>query len=173
MFNVLVQSSKYFIHCAVHTILTFISFSPCCHRNASVFLQRGPQRIGSVYKKAVYKQYSDATYETEVAKAEWLGYLGPLLMAEQGDTVVIHLRNAASRPYSIHPHGLNYSKSSEGNVAYGQILWSLLIITTSDWSMVVLLLKKVNIYSIKSTKAVKNCEKAPLTNVLYVIFEKE
>lgn len=59
-------------------------------------------------------QYSDATYRTKVNKPEWLGYLGPLLMAEQGDTVLIHLKNAASRPYSIHPHGLNYSKSSEG-----------------------------------------------------------
>lgn len=47
-------------------------------------------------------------------KPEWLGYLGPLLMAEQGDTVIIHLRNIASRPYSIHPHGLNYSKDNEG-----------------------------------------------------------
>ncbi|KAM9357553.1 ceruloplasmin [Symphorus nematophorus] len=81
---------------------------------ASVFLKRGPQRIGSTYKKALYKQYSDATYRTEVTKSEWLGYLGPILMAEQGDTLIIHLRNAASRPYSIHPHGLNYSKGNEG-----------------------------------------------------------
>uniref|UniRef100_H2VCE2 Ceruloplasmin n=1 Tax=Takifugu rubripes TaxID=31033 RepID=H2VCE2_TAKRU len=81
---------------------------------ASVFLKRGPQRIGPTYKKAVYKQYSDATYRTEVTKPGWLGYLGPLLASEQGDTVIVHLRNAASRPYSIHPHALNYSKSSEG-----------------------------------------------------------
>ncbi|KAM9797320.1 ceruloplasmin [Syngnathus typhle] len=81
---------------------------------AAVFLQKGPQRIGSTYKKALYKQYSDATYATEVAKQAWLGYLGPLLMAEEGDTLIVHLRNAASRPYSIHPHGLNYSKGSEG-----------------------------------------------------------
>ncbi|KAG7471693.1 ceruloplasmin-like [Solea senegalensis] len=81
---------------------------------ASVFLKRGPQRIGSIYKKAVYKQYSDATYRLEVAKPDWLGYLGPLLMAEEGDTLIIHLRNSASRPYSIHPHGLNYTKGNEG-----------------------------------------------------------
>uniref|UniRef100_A0A8D3BDV2 ferroxidase n=1 Tax=Scophthalmus maximus TaxID=52904 RepID=A0A8D3BDV2_SCOMX len=81
---------------------------------ASVFLKRGPQRIGSTYKKAVYKQYTDATYRVEVTKSDWLGYLGPLLMAEEGDTVVVHLKNAASRPYSIHPHGLNYSKGNEG-----------------------------------------------------------
>ncbi|XP_047443228.1 ceruloplasmin [Mugil cephalus] len=81
---------------------------------ASVFLKKGPQRIGPTYKKAVYKQYIDATYRTEVAKPDWLGYLGPMLMAEQGDTVFVQLRNAASRPYSIHPHGLNYSKGNEG-----------------------------------------------------------
>ncbi|CAB1420472.1 unnamed protein product [Pleuronectes platessa] len=81
---------------------------------ASVFLKRGPQRIGPTYKKAVYKQYSDATYRIEVVKPDWLGYLGPLLMAEEGDTVTVHLKNAASRHYSIHPHGLNYSKGNEG-----------------------------------------------------------
>ncbi|KAF3835415.1 hypothetical protein F7725_027973, partial [Dissostichus mawsoni] len=74
---------------------------------ASVFLKKGPQRIGSTYKKAVYKQ-------TEVIKPDWLGYLGPLLMSEEGDTVIVHLKNIATRPYSIHPHGLNYSKGNEG-----------------------------------------------------------
>uniref|UniRef100_A0A8D0D299 Hephaestin n=1 Tax=Sander lucioperca TaxID=283035 RepID=A0A8D0D299_SANLU len=81
---------------------------------AAVFLKSGPQRIGSTYKKAVYKQYSDATYRTEVIKPNWLGYLGPLLMAEEGDTLIVHLKNMATRPYSIHPHGLNYSKGNEG-----------------------------------------------------------
>ncbi|KAM3619901.1 uncharacterized protein V6R79_015503 [Siganus canaliculatus] len=81
---------------------------------ASVFLLKAPQRIGSTYKKAVYTQYSDATFRERVEKPEWLGYLGPLLKAEQGDTLVVHLKNSASRPYSIHPHGLKYSKSNEG-----------------------------------------------------------
>ncbi|XP_037325333.2 ceruloplasmin [Pungitius pungitius] len=81
---------------------------------ASVFLKRGPQRIGPTYKKAVYKQYSDTTYRMEVTKATWLGYLGPVLMAEEGDTVIVQLKNAATRPYSIHSHGLNYSKGNEG-----------------------------------------------------------
>ncbi|KAM9762984.1 ceruloplasmin [Menidia menidia] len=82
--------------------------------DAAVFLVKGPQRIGSIYKKAVYKQYSDTTYRTEITKPEWLGYLGPLLMAEEGDTVIINLKNTATRPFSIHPHGLNYSKGNEG-----------------------------------------------------------
>ncbi|CAL8306226.1 unnamed protein product [Lota lota] len=83
-------------------------------KEASVFLAPDPQRIGSTYKKAVYKQYTDSSYRTEVVKPEWLGYLGPLLMAEEGDTLLVHLKNTASRPYSIHPHGLNYSKGNEG-----------------------------------------------------------
>ncbi|KAG7280767.1 hypothetical protein CRUP_037697 [Coryphaenoides rupestris] len=81
---------------------------------ASVFLAPGPQRIGSTYRKAVYKQYTDSTYRTEVVKPDWLGYLGPLLVAEEGDTLVVHMKNVASRAYSLHPHGLNYSKDNEG-----------------------------------------------------------
>uniref|UniRef100_A0AAX7VMW0 ferroxidase n=1 Tax=Astatotilapia calliptera TaxID=8154 RepID=A0AAX7VMW0_ASTCA len=91
-----------------------MSVGECMSVEASVFLKSGPQRIGSTYKKAVYKQYSDATYRTELTKAEWLGYLGPLLMAEEGDTLIVHLKNTASRPYSAHPHGLNYTKGNEG-----------------------------------------------------------
>ncbi|CAL8256930.1 unnamed protein product [Merluccius merluccius] len=83
-------------------------------REAAVFLAPGPQRIGSTYRKAVYKQYTDSSYRTEVVKPDWLGYLGPLLSAEEGDTLVVHLKNMASRPFSIHPHGLNYSKDNEG-----------------------------------------------------------
>ncbi|KAK7889548.1 hypothetical protein WMY93_025108 [Mugilogobius chulae] len=83
-------------------------------QEASAFLQRGPQRIGPTYKKAVFKQYTDALYRTEITKPEWMGLLGPLIMAEEGDTIMVQLRNAASRPYSIHPHGLNYSKDNEG-----------------------------------------------------------
>lgn len=88
-------------------------------REASVFTKRGPQTIGSTYKKAVYKQYTDALFRTEIIKPEWLGFLGPVIMAEEGDTLVVQLRNAASRPYSIHPHGLNYSKGNEGETTGG------------------------------------------------------
>uniref|UniRef100_A0A3P8Y2W5 ferroxidase n=1 Tax=Esox lucius TaxID=8010 RepID=A0A3P8Y2W5_ESOLU len=78
------------------------------------FLERGPQRIGSVYKKAVYLEFTDATYRTEIAKPKWLGFLGPVMSAEEGDVIRVHLKNMASRPYSIHAHGLMYNKSNEG-----------------------------------------------------------
>ncbi|KAG2457280.1 HEPHL protein, partial [Polypterus senegalus] len=83
-------------------------------RSASVFLTQGPHRIGHVYRKAVYRQYSDDTYTQELLKPSWLGFLGPVLKAEVHDVLVVHLRNLASRPYSLHPHGVFYDKDSEG-----------------------------------------------------------
>ncbi|XP_051718059.1 ferroxidase HEPHL1-like isoform X3 [Ctenopharyngodon idella] len=82
--------------------------------HASVFLFNGPTRIGSVYKKAVYRQYSDDSYSKEIPKPEWLGFLGPILRAEVGDVMVVHMKNFASMPYSLHPHGVFYKKDSEG-----------------------------------------------------------
>uniref|UniRef100_UPI00398F15E9 ceruloplasmin isoform X2 n=1 Tax=Pristiophorus japonicus TaxID=55135 RepID=UPI00398F15E9 len=82
--------------------------------HASVFLKRSPTRIGSVYKKAVYLEYTSDNYTKEIAKPEWLGFLGPIIKAEQGDTIIVHLKNFASRPYSLHPHGVTYTKANEG-----------------------------------------------------------
>uniref|UniRef100_G1R633 ferroxidase n=1 Tax=Nomascus leucogenys TaxID=61853 RepID=G1R633_NOMLE len=81
---------------------------------ATLFLERGPNRIGSIYKKAVYRHFTDGTYSIEIPKPPWLGFLGPILRAEVGDVIVIHLKNFASRPYSLHPHGVFYNKDSEG-----------------------------------------------------------
>uniref|UniRef100_A0AAQ5ZYP3 ferroxidase n=1 Tax=Amphiprion ocellaris TaxID=80972 RepID=A0AAQ5ZYP3_AMPOC len=82
--------------------------------HASVFLERGPHRIGSVYKKAMYRQYTDATYSRQAPRPEWLGYMGPILQAEVDEVIVIHLKNSASRNYTMHPHGVFYDKSAEG-----------------------------------------------------------
>uniref|UniRef100_A0A671X749 Hephaestin n=1 Tax=Sparus aurata TaxID=8175 RepID=A0A671X749_SPAAU len=82
--------------------------------HASVFLERGPHRIGSVYKKAMYRQYTDATYSQQAPRPPWLGFLGPILRAEVDDVLVVHLKNMASRNYSMHPHGVFYEKNSEG-----------------------------------------------------------
>ncbi|XP_075369601.1 hephaestin isoform X1 [Mycteria americana] len=83
---------------------------------ASTFLQPGKDRVGSTYKKSVYKQYTDSTYTTEIPKPGWLGFLGPVIRAEVGDTIEVHLKNFASRPYTIHPHGVFYEKDSEGSL---------------------------------------------------------
>nr|XP_057943945.1 ferroxidase HEPHL1 isoform X2 [Doryrhamphus excisus] len=82
--------------------------------HASIFLQRGPQRIGREYKKAMFRQYTDATYKTQASRPPWLGFLGPILRAEVGEVIVVHLKNLASRNYSMHPHGVFYKKNMEG-----------------------------------------------------------
>ncbi|TDH04900.1 hypothetical protein EPR50_G00137860 [Perca flavescens] len=82
--------------------------------HASVFLERGPHRIGSVYKKAMFRQYTDATYSRLASRPGWLGFLGPILRAEVDETIVVHLKNFATRNYSMHPHGVFYEKNTEG-----------------------------------------------------------
>lgn len=82
--------------------------------HASVFLQQGPNRIGSTYKKAVYTQFTDNSYSKMVDKPSWLGFLGPILKAEVGDSFLVHLKNFATRPFTLHPHGVKYTKENEG-----------------------------------------------------------
>lgn len=76
-------------------------------------------RIGSTYKKARFVEYTDQTFSRKkVRKAEWkhLGILGPLIRAAVGDTIYIVFRNnTANKEVSLHPHGLFYTKSSEGS----------------------------------------------------------
>ncbi len=77
----------------------------------------GPAWIGRVYRKALYRAYTDSTFSRlEPRSADWehLGFLGPLLRAGVGDTLRIVFRNNASFPASLHPHGVFYEKSSEG-----------------------------------------------------------
>ena len=81
------------------------------------FVAQGPDRIGRVYKKAIYQEYTDSTFSTlkpRPAAWEHLGILGPLLRAEVGDTIRVVFRNNALRPFSVHPHGVFYLKDSEG-----------------------------------------------------------
>ena len=44
----------------------------------------------------------------------YLGILGPVIRAEVGDTIRVSFRNNCSFPTSMHPHGVFYTKSSEG-----------------------------------------------------------
>uniref|UniRef100_A0A7N8XUM8 ferroxidase n=1 Tax=Mastacembelus armatus TaxID=205130 RepID=A0A7N8XUM8_9TELE len=82
--------------------------------DASVFLEKGPFSIGRVYKKAMFRQYTDATYSHLAPRPDWLGYLGPILRAEVDDILVVHLKNLATRSYTMHPHGVFYEKDAEG-----------------------------------------------------------
>ena len=81
------------------------------------FTQSGPHRIGRVYKKAVYREYTDATFSTLKKRGPdeaYLGILGPIVRGAVGDTIKIVFKNNGSHPYSMHPHGVLYKKDSEG-----------------------------------------------------------
>ena len=71
---------------------------------AVAYTQPGPNHIGHVYRKAVYREYTDGTFATRKPRPpedEYLGLLGPILRAEVGDTIKVVFKNNASRPYSM------------------------------------------------------------------------
>ena len=56
----------------------------------SFWVASGPHQIGKIVKKAQYREYTDATFTQLKARPkgwEHLGFLGPLLRAEVGDTI--------------------------------------------------------------------------------------
>jgi FtsP/CotA-like multicopper oxidase with cupredoxin domain len=72
---------------------------------AAAYTQPGPTHIGHVYRKAVYREYTDGTFATRRPRPpqdEYLGLLGPILRAEVGDTIKVVFKNSASRPYGMH-----------------------------------------------------------------------
>ncbi|MCC6574965.1 MAG: multicopper oxidase domain-containing protein [Planctomycetes bacterium] len=83
----------------------------------NVFVESGPDRIGRQYMKALYREYADATFTTLKTldpKWEHLGTVGPVIRAVVGDTVDVVFKNNTAYPRTIHVHGLEYDKSSEG-----------------------------------------------------------
>ncbi|MGH0185635.1 UNVERIFIED_CONTAM: hypothetical protein FKN15_018576 [Acipenser sinensis] len=77
----------------------------------------GEDRLGGVYWKAKYVEYTDERFYTEKLRTtseEHLGILGPVIKAEVGDTILVTFLNRASRAYSIQPHGVIYKKDFEG-----------------------------------------------------------
>jgi len=82
--------------------------------NAAQSTVSGPHRIGRVYRKVLYREFTDATFTQEIPHPTHLGLLGPIIKGEVGDTIKVHFKNKASRPYTMHPHGVFYDKGSEG-----------------------------------------------------------
>jgi FtsP/CotA-like multicopper oxidase with cupredoxin domain len=81
------------------------------------FAEASDYRLGRKLKKALYLEYSDATFTKRKARPpEWehLGWLGPLIRAEVGDTIRVVFKNNTQFPASMHPHGVFYEKDSEG-----------------------------------------------------------
>jgi FtsP/CotA-like multicopper oxidase with cupredoxin domain len=76
-----------------------------------------PRPVSTIYQKVLYREYTDSGFRTlKPRPPEWqhLGFLGPLIRGVVGDTIRVVFRNNSDRPYSVHPHGVFYTKSSEG-----------------------------------------------------------
>ena len=83
----------------------------------NVFVGSAPDRIGRVYNKSLFREYTDDSFKTlKERPAEWehLGILGPVIHAEVGDTVKVVFKNNTRFPASVHAHGVRYDKGSEG-----------------------------------------------------------
>jgi hephaestin len=83
----------------------------------NVFVKNGPDRIGATYRKSIYREYTNASFSTlkpRAAKDAYLGFLGPVIRAQVGDTLKIVFRNNTPFPASMHPHNVLYDKKSEG-----------------------------------------------------------
>src|SRR6202044_154400 len=84
---------------------------------AKGFTEPGPPQIGRINKKAIYREYTDATFTTLNPRSpedQYLGLVGPIVRGAVGDTIKIVFKNHATHPYSMHPHGVLYQKDSEG-----------------------------------------------------------
>jgi manganese oxidase len=84
---------------------------------ADTYVKTGPNRIGSTYRKCLYRGYTDPSFTRRIKRGhsqQYLGILGPVIHAVVGDRVKIVFRNNCSFSDSIHMHGLKYDKASEG-----------------------------------------------------------
>ena len=82
-----------------------------------IWLNPGPTNLGSKFRKALYREYTDDTFkQLKPRPPQWehLGSLGPLIRAEVGDTIKVVFKNNVDFPASVHAHGVFYEKNSEG-----------------------------------------------------------
>jgi FtsP/CotA-like multicopper oxidase with cupredoxin domain len=83
------------------------------------FMEPGTHVIGRTVMKALYREYTDSSFSTLKPRAagwDHLGFLGPLIRAEVGDTINVVFRNNARFKASLHPHGVFYNKNAEGAI---------------------------------------------------------
>ena len=59
-------------------------------KSTGIWTEKGKDRIGQIYRKAIYREYTDATFQAlkpRPAAEEHMGILGPVIRAEVGDTI--------------------------------------------------------------------------------------
>lgn len=78
------------------------SFSAFACRNlASLYLEPGPQRVGSKYKKVMFVEYEDGTFrKRKVSSQQDKGILGPVIKGEVGDQFKVRETQLSTVQYS-------------------------------------------------------------------------
>lgn len=87
------------------------------YADSAFFANVKSRPVSTTYRKVLYREYTDSTFQTlKPRPPEWqhLGFLGPVIRAVVGDTIRVVFRNNGDRPFSVHPHGVFYEKTSEG-----------------------------------------------------------
>lgn len=72
-----------------------------------------------MFRKAVYQEYTDQSFSTRKPVPSQQGLLGPVLRASVGETLKIHVRNNAKRPFSFYTDGLKTQKNITGTGTRG------------------------------------------------------
>ncbi|KAI8883010.1 Cupredoxin [Backusella circina FSU 941] len=73
---------------------------------ASHYTAQNDHRIGPVYRKALFRRYTDDSFKVPLAHDPALGIIGPIIRAEAGDRIEITFLNKAKYPHSLHPHAI-------------------------------------------------------------------
>lgn len=97
----------------MQSVLVEISSKILYFRESATFVSSGPNRIGRIYKKAVFREFTDSSFthlKPRDREEEHLAILGPFIRGEVGDLIRIVFKNMASRPYNMHPHGVLLEK---------------------------------------------------------------
>ncbi|TSK87429.1 Coagulation factor VIII [Bagarius yarrelli] len=86
--------------------------------------KRGMRKYFPAYKKVVYRAYHDRDFKNPVKRGELdehLGIMGPVLKVEVNDVLIVVFKNTASRPYSLHLHGV-YDRTMASSAPQGVTL---------------------------------------------------
>lgn len=96
----------------VYNVLYFL-------RDGNIYIRHNEYFIGSVYKKALFREYTDEKFDQRIQRDSsnvHLGVMGPIIRAEVGETIEVYFKNKASRPYSMLPHGLYFQNDEDGEL---------------------------------------------------------
>ncbi|KAJ8253052.1 hypothetical protein GJAV_G00208600 [Gymnothorax javanicus] len=116
------DATKFFLKTAGENVKAFFIAAEEVEWDYEGYGQRRLERTNiddnpSKFIKVVFRSYLDSSFNTPENRGEvdeHLGLLGPVIKAEVDQTIMVVFKNLASRPYSLHAHGVSYSKQMEG-----------------------------------------------------------